>query len=179
MYDKTIYLDMDGVLVDLYSSTMELFGHPRESVSQITEWNGMHKLVGKPERQFWTEVDASGVEFWANLEPYPWCFDLLKECQEIASTIIMTSTTRSPNCAAGKMMWMQKHFGVGFRDYALTPKKVECAAPGKILIDDREDTIERFQDAGGNGILFPQHWNSRRIFADDPYGFISEILDEL
>jgi hypothetical protein len=42
-------------------------------------------------------------------------------------------------------------------------KHLECSGPDDILIDDREDTIQRWNDAGGVGIYHPKNGDPSNV----------------
>jgi hypothetical protein len=85
----------------------------------------------------------------------------------------------------GKVHWLQQFFDPRFRRYMLGSHKHLMAKPGVVLIDDSDAKCEKFIEAGGGAILFPQPWNSNydQIDARKPYGsrlaFVENQLDEI
>ncbi len=55
--------------------------------------------------------------------------------------------------------------------------KHACAHKGALLIDDSDEQVERFRQAGGWAILLPRAWNSRHAEAGDPVGALRRDLD--
>lgn len=168
----TIFLDVDGVLVDFVSGAGALMGYDPKVV---TCWD-YYPLIGKTEDEFWRAIDAAGSGFWECLPTYPWFEMLYCECKKYAETILLTSPSQDPSSHHGKFLWMKRMFGSRFRDYLIGPSKRSCAGPGKILIDDSDANCEKFAAAGGQAILFPAAWNENRDLRDDPFGYTAAEL---
>ena len=186
---KVAYLDLDGVLVNWDKAAMDLFlkelGLPATHVPQQT-YDELPELIAADRditlRQAmnieWARIDELGPRFWEELEPYEMGFTLYEELWAVAPVIFVTSPSLSPDSAAGKMLWLQKHrrrlmacrgntqwkggrFPVKYvtRAFAICPEKALLAGPDKVLIDDKPKNINRFEAWGGTGVLWPQPWN--------------------
>jgi len=167
---KAIYLDMDGVLVDLVRHTYRTVGIPETLVDEAYEstdaWNGIYKTVAKLHDPHFGEQDLYkhwaklGQEFWASV---PWTSHgkaLFELCSHYAPVVLMTTPTIEPSCAAGKMEWIQRNLPKDAqRRYALSPCKHHMAHPGALLIDDGPHNTSRFEEHGGSAILWPGPWN--------------------
>lgn len=153
-----ICLDIDGVLADFVGATAKLMGF---DPAIVTCWNYFDK-IGITESHFWDRIHSQGENFWADLEPYPWMADLVKACQDVAPTILLTSPSSCSTSAAGKVRWMKRHLGDRFRDYLIGSKKEFCAHGDSVLIDDSDANCDKFGAHGGYAILFPQPWNLGR-----------------
>lgn len=153
-----ILVDLDGVLCDLVTPLLALFGRtpppgPWPSYS-------LGETLGLPEADVWRRVEREGAAFWAELPPTPWAAALdnvLDASHE--PWLICTSPTRDPACAAGKIAWLQRRYGAGFRRFVLTPHKDALALPGRRLLDDSDRNVDAFVAAGGDALLVPQPWN--------------------
>ena len=64
-------------------------------------------------------------------------------------------------------------------DYQIGPRKELNAKSGAILIDDSDDNIRKYREAGGTAILFPQPWNERRLVKQDKKFYIMSLLNIL
>lgn len=166
-----ICLDIDGVLADFVGGAAKLIGY---DPAVVTMWD-YYPLIGKTESEFWAAIDAAGDDFWASLDPYHWIEDLHSMCKQYGDTILLTANSKHHSSAAGKVLWMQKHFGGNFRDYLMGPKKEFCATPNTILIDDSDANCGKFRSHGGYAILFPQPWNENRGIADK-ISYVSDTL---
>jgi len=140
-----IYCDMDGVLCDFDKRFEEVSGgiSPR----QYEEQNG--------KEAFWDLIDnRTGVKFWVGI---PWMpkgkelWDYIKQY----NPSLLSAPSRNNESRLGKRLWVRNN---------LSPKpklilasafnKPNYSGRNKILIDDRNDTIEKWRAKGGIGILF-------------------------
>lgn len=152
-----ILLDMDGVICNFVDGLISSMGLPITH-EQYTSWNHHHTL-GYTDEQMWEHTRVGN--WWENLEPYPWAHYLVDNLRNIGEIIYCTSPSRCSSCPSQKVTWLRKH---GFmdenkNDYQIGPKKELNAASGAVLIDDSEDNVRKYRDAGGRAILFPQPWN--------------------
>lgn len=175
-----IFLDVDGVLADWVGGVCDLFGVDYEHL--ISNWGdewGIHNEIDVPPAEMWRRIDENGLQFWSNLNPFPWAQDLLRCCQKIAPTTILTSPSLHHSCAAGKVRWMDRHLsqdGRPFRDFLIGPDKSVCARPGALLIDDKLSNCRQFEMAGGGYILFPRPWNDNRDLVGQELRLIESSL---
>ena len=137
-----IYCDMDGVLVDFNKRFGELSAWGPE---KFIEKNGLD--------EFWELIDGRGVGFWVGME---WMEDgkqLWNALKENFEVELLSSPSRAENSRLGKRLWVRNHkLGVKL-NLAYSKNKKKYAAPNHILIDDRKDNIEDWENAGGVGIL--------------------------
>ena len=181
---KIVYMDLDGVIIDWDTASMELFGFRGV---QADRWDHLVELVAERDGidkdramgRVWAAIDREGPEWWANMDVYDAGLALYEACWQVAPVVFVTSPSRSPSSAAGKVMWITKHaktftrlrgkarhsfgeFGMkpARRAYAISPAKAMLAGPTKLLIDDRKLNCDRFVAAGGEALLWPQPWNS-------------------
>lgn len=161
-----IFVDMDGVLADFQAGASQLFG---VDLSNVTTWD-YFDLIGVTEDEFWARIKREGSRFWERLPAYDWHHELLAWCGRLDREYqILTKPGRDtcgPSSAKGKIAWLQKHYGESFHAYLVGANKHRCAGPDAVLIDDVERNCERFREAGGTAILFPQSWNANRDIAD-------------
>ena len=137
----------------------------------------MYTVLGVSREIYWRTLGAQGEAFWAGLEPYPWFEQLYRSLSETAPVIFLTAATRAPECLSGKLKWLQARFGEAFRDYIITGLKQQLAGPEAILVDDYDGNIDRFCEAGGSGLLFPQVWN-RNHAVEDRLAYVDAAIQE-
>lgn len=145
----TIYLDMDGVLVDMDRRYNELFGHDLKSNKRLTE---------SPE---WDSF-VMGDNF-QTMGVMPGALGLIQEVMShnnFYNVEILTSLggkTYADKIMHDKKLWLQNQ-GITLKaNFVIAGKpKGTYAKLGDILIDDTTKCIESFQTAGGHGIL---HWD--------------------
>lgn len=175
---EQIFVDMDGVLVDFVSTAMQVNGGQYDAASwPAKEWS-IAKVLGITEEAFWKAIDEWGRDFWEHLAEHSWAGGLLEACSTIsASVAILSSPSRSPDCHAGKKAWMDRHCP----DYKLilcdSSQKHLLARPGRLLIDDNDDNVRRWREAGGKAILFPQPWNTYHEIGRAGHGYEQVLLD--
>ena len=179
MMAREIYLDLDGVCVDLNSAAIAAHGlDPRTVLSQwATNHRGqfyLYRVLNMEKNPFWEPITQLGETFWIDLEPFPWFEDLHDSLQKRGHVVFCTSATRAPASVSGKLRWLQDRFGNKFKDYVFTAHKDRLAHSNAYLIDDSDVNVDRFRDRGGNGILFPQIWNSNHIVETNSLEYVLE-----
>lgn len=135
-----------------------------------------HELLGGP--------DLPDKFFWDCLPEWCWSeaplsleFELILEVArkwvnyDTDRIFLATDLTKSPCCASGKMIWIQRQLPEWLqRNYFLTPRKGELATgPDDLLIDDSERACRKFNARGGRFILVPRPWNRLRYANTQEY----------
>jgi len=172
------YLDLDGVCLDTFKKMFEI----HNKLDLYEKWplgeEDKLKVIGMSKKQFWKPVLDLGVSFWANLDPYPYFEKLYKELSNRGKVIFCSSPILAPESLSGKVMWLQKRFGRGFKSYILMHYKHLLAKNCyTYLIDDFKINIDNFSGQAGNGILFPQKWNGLNIREEDKLDYILKEVD--
>ena len=156
IFIKTIFLDMDGVIVDFHRAVEERFG----KVSNPLVWDfNYRKDFNMDFEQFWSSCDN---EFWENLE-------FTKEAKAILLALWERDLTKNvcllskpvPHAYQGKVDWIRRNMPQFYakKQFLLGPDKDWCAHPQALLIDDNYDHCKDFRAAGGHAFLFPRPWN--------------------
>lgn len=169
-----ILCDMDGVLCDFVGGALDKFGMDIKNWTP-GEWDDFgHQDVASL---------AADREFWANLHPTPWLVRLLSLLgKHDPGWTVCTIPMQDDACKSGKWDWIRKH--LGFVCYfpvrvIMCADKSRYATPNTILIDDNEDNVKRFQEAGGHAILFPALWNRLYTKSADPIPYIEGWLRDI
>ncbi len=170
---------MDGVLTDFVGEVLRLFERPEVLERWPPAVWDIERVLGVSRRCLWTRIGEQGEAFWENLQPYPWAKELVKLVREIAPLTILSSPSQQPASLSGKLKWLHKHFGPGFRDFLLGPPKHLCARPDVVLIDDSDDNVHMFRRCGGKAVLFPQPWNSNHELVTDRLSYVRQELQRL
>lgn len=167
MTQKTIYLDMDGVLADFDTLA-------RERLGATTEAQAAAHARGR-----WR------AEEWARLKEIPNFYRILPKT-EIADELVtlgrqfrdelgyrllaLTAIPRGndmPEAFQDKLEWMQEYYPdirVHFGPYS--HDKQHHARPGDILVDDRSSNCQEWAAAGGRAI---------RVLPANPRGALAEL----
>jgi len=156
------FCDMDGVLCDLTGPALRVHGREELAAAWPRGTYLLSEALQVSEAELWGPIDACGTSFWAELPRLPWAEGLIGILHRLGEVVIASSPTRSHYSAAGKMLWLERHFGgsvAGPMNFMLGARKELLARPGTVLIDDSDQNVDRFKAAGGNAILVPQPWN--------------------
>ena len=142
-----IYVDMDGVLSDWEAQFKRYSG----GISVDT----YDSLYGKKNR--FKLVNKNSPDYYANM---PWMKDgkLLYNFVNSFPNVEILSHAPDAKSKVGKQQWL-KDKGITFETNLVPNRKdkAKFATPDSILIDDREDVVSDFINAGGKAIL---HTNS-------------------
>jgi len=144
-----LFVDLDGVLVDLTRGLSEILGIDMSKVSK-KEYTRLFK-------EFIKDVPfKKRIEFWSNLPPMPDYKDLWNNLEKY-QPLILSSVSGCMAACEGKKIWCKKYLGLD-ADRVFCSKdskeKQNYASPKAILIDDFDDNIEQFRAKGGHGIFF-------------------------
>ena len=154
-----VYIDMDGVLADFFGGVEKMYG--------VQHWKELSSDKTKDLKQ---EVinRISGTDFFATLPKFDSAGELISMVKEFTggNFSINTSPLRgdNENSTKYKKLWIQNN--IEQPDEIVITGRKESYAKDKasgtpnILIDDRPVNIERWQGAGGYGILYQANRDS-------------------
>ena len=139
-----VYLDMDGVLVNLEKGAFKVHGV---------------KLGDVPKPERWEKIRDT-KDFWKNLEWMPGAEKLWNFLKPYEPSIMSAYATHEPNSARGKADWLKTHVGKLPRDRVNLVKRADkqrFAKDGRtrqpnILVDDHPKNIKEWEANGGIGI---------------------------
>lgn len=187
---KTVFLDMDGVLVNFVGGLHKSLGVPysyEDYPYEKGEWNMLtdikiNSFTGIP-ATFEQCNDCCTTNFWKHLEWMPdGMYIIHKILCKFHRNQIYLLTTPMPNLesASGKMMWVSDNLPLHLKHTIITqaPKHL-LARPDTLLIDDKDQNIDEFREAGGQGILVPRPWNRDYGMARHTVEVIKECLENL
>jgi 5'(3')-deoxyribonucleotidase len=172
---KTLLLDLDGVIVDMVIPTMQWWGVIINSEDEYPQGFGydmksataylLHKQGDVASSQQVADMSVDSFwrrptrNFWRMLQPYPTALSFIKYLERGPYDIYILTAHASAECGAAKLDWIDEYLPE-YRDRVLLgrPKHV-TATPNSILIDDYEENCKTFAVAGGTAILCPKPWN--------------------
>lgn len=177
-----ILLDIDGVSNSLHKHVFDHLGlrYPDDSFYPVEcGWDivsAANRLAGYDRftpAEFWNSITR---EVWASVPLSPE-FEFIVGWAEARvgrpNVHFLTSPTLSPDCLAGKLVWIQRHApGWMQRQFLIGPSKHLCAKAGVLLIDDSDKNVVAFQEQGGGAVLVPRPWNS--LHGRDPVTYLGE-----
>jgi len=188
---KTVFLDMDDVLVDFMG--------------------GLHKALDIPYNYFnypYKKGEWDILGYQIKWQHYPDCLVTFEKCNQCCTTSfwqnlkwmhdghdilrvvldkfhpeqIYLLTTPMPNLesASGKMMWVNDNLPVYLKHTIITQApKFLLARPDTLLIDDKNQNVDEFYAAGGRGCLVPRFWNRAHFCADRTVEVVKNFLENL
>ena len=145
-----VYLDMDGVLANFDQRFKDISGmEPKEFEAKY----------GK--KAFWNLIDEDNkVSFWVGIPVMPGAKELVNAVKKY-NYELLTAPSVKKQSYLGKILWVRNHsdvlggkprinFKKASEKHLVKPELTEK----DILVDDREDTVERWNAAGGTGIHY-------------------------
>lgn len=170
--NRQIFLDMDGVIVDLHHTVAK-----KLNLADMTLFN--RGELPMSDQDIWSGTDA---EWWANL---PWMEDgevIVGLCEEIVgpeNVIICSKPANWPGSAEGKLLWIARHMPSYARRFVLTPNKSWCACSRTLLIDDNANNALEFRQAGGASLICPRPWNVGCDEKDMAVDYLRSAIEEM
>ena len=136
-----IYLDMDGVIVNLMKGADAVVGGSFVTFDKEKRWNMINQTKG----------------FWENLEWMPSSKRLYKFIMRYDTFILSAYSGRDPSSKNGKMKWLNKNTNFKKSRIKLVKraqKQAYATTNGEpnILIDDYIKNINEWEAKGGIGI---------------------------
>ena len=142
-----IFMDLDGVLVDLRKGLSEKVGkkldfiHSDEFVTIFK--NYVHNLSFGHAVQFWAELPPTEgyLELWQSVKYY--------------KPLILTSVSNKLPAIYGKELWCRKYLEIDSSRIFCSKNSKEkkyYASKKSLLVDDFIDNVEEFVAAGGSAI---------------------------
>lgn len=157
------FLDLDGVLVDFLAGACRLFNVDQEELFKRWppgDFDCAIPIAGDP-TSFWERImDDDG--FWDGLPE-------MSDAREILGIVegkygrgniyLLTAPTSDPHSYCGKAEWVAEHLPEYHGRLHIGQHKHLCAGPGRMLVDDRDDNVDKFIRFGGWATLVPRRWN--------------------
>lgn len=167
-----VFLDLDGVLVDFFTGVNEIFNIPKppHKYNWFEDYSVSREQLNK----------VCGMRFFSELD---WMSDG-REIEEIVrrkfgSGNVYLVTLPMPNSESwsGKVMWVNRHLSLYNRRLIITQaSKSLLAVPDTLLIDDKDENVEEFREAGGQAILVPRLWNKAHFCVDRSVDVVRDLL---
>lgn len=180
MMQPTVFFDLDGVLADFVRGAMAY--HRKYIPIGDVRWDFPPQLGFDSENDpaFWNPL---GEIFWKNLGILYDGMQVLYKLREIFPVHnigVISSPCRTYGCDAGKRYWVEMNLPSDMRrNVFIGNNKHLIAGPGKLLIDDSDENIDKWIKAGGWGILAPRPWNRERQHTDFAGMFDAERMFNL
>lgn len=157
----TIFCDMDGVLVDFDKGYEMLTGkttHHADSQGKDEFWRLFRDSLKEKnitEKSYWANLDwmPGGEKLWKYISPYN---PYVLTAPSVNMDLPFEERYKFDNNESmqGKTEWVQRLPNMRKIYFRSASKKADLAGPNKILIDDRKDTIDKWNANGGIGIFY-------------------------
>ena len=144
-----LFLDLDGVLADFDAGFRQLFG------LSSSAFEAKH---GK--REFWRRI-ARADNFYGSLPLMPDAMELFDAVRHLDPTIL-TGLPLGNWAAPQKVEWAAEHFPGTRIITTMARDKYKHMTGMDVLVDDREQHRDKWEDAGGT---FVTHKNAERSLA--------------
>lgn len=160
-----IFIDMDGVLADFVSSAQRILNIPVTGTVPSWGFKEWHESLSTlSDGDVWKVISSAGVGFWEDLPRLPWAAALVDVCRSMSDNVrICTSCPRDERVMGAKRRWLGKYFPFFDHPARFIPIKDKWLLTGgsrcRILIDDSLDNINKWHQARGTAVVFPQEWN--------------------
>ena len=148
---KTILVDMDGVLADIYPSYLKTLREDYQRYLTLDDCMGVGERVLLPD----IENMLNKNHVFRHLPVMPGSIEGLRYLNEKYQVVIVSSATEFPNCLNDKQAWLQENF-----PFIHWEQMIFCGIKnrimGDIMIDDHPKNLLRFP---GQRIIFTQPHN--------------------
>ena len=156
--EPTVFLDMDGVLVDFFSAFAKL--------ANVKHWKQMD-----PQRLQDVLNKIVGSDYFSKLPKTNTCDSIVEMVVDFAGSYsILSSPLRGDiaNSTKHKRAWVIDNLSPQPAKTIIIRDKSQYALLNgvqNILIDDREDNINKWQEAGGYGIKYQANENDLSVIS--------------
>jgi len=177
---NTVFLDVDGVLANFRKNIHDAF-NKRYDYSLLS-----------PKWTFWDDwsdvtfemVNAvCTISFWQNLE---WMHDgedileIIRGRFDLHQIYLLTVPMPNVGSATGRWSWIKEYLPEFYKRTIITqaPKHL-LARPDTLLIDDKDENVDGFREAGGKALLVPRPWNRAHLQANRTVEVVKEFLERI
>lgn len=157
-----IFFDQDGVLADFTRAALRAHGKTLPIMEAKWDFPSQVGFTGASDPEFWKPL---GFDFWASLPVHADGLALFRRlaCHHPKDRFaVLSSPCETAGCVDGKRAWIAEHVPELAKRAFFGSAKEMFAGPAKLLIDDRDENVERFRAAGGHAVLVPRPWNKRK-----------------
>lgn len=185
----TVLVDMDEVLCDFISGACRIHGTTKDRLHEEVRpgtWDisgPLGTIIGRrlhPDA-FWSPIHLAGEGFWTSLQPLPEAIHIVDLLTDLVGVdwYVVSAPSRCHSSHTGKIKWLRNWLGAEFDRFVLTPHKYLFAKENVILIDDRDENVEKFRAAGGVGIVYPTIGNSLHEHRNNALDNLADTLQSV
>lgn len=178
----SVFLDLDGVLVDYLTGIREALKMPIESIEYFINHPEQYTLdlfdeaMGGEEKR--KEIQNSlPFDFWYNLQKFPWADELITKLKANFPLCFLTSPGLSVESPKGKSKWQRDYYAD--IPIIIARNKWLIAGPNKALIDDDEFQSSSFNKHGGVSVKWTNQFLLTTFTPAQVTTYIDEIVEGL
>lgn len=169
-----IIVDMDCILVDLFTDMLKVIGQEhglQATVEDLTQWD----MAKCPPLDKMNPKDLYGIfrrpNFFRTLPPLPGALKAFKKLHDSGHQLVIVSTPSGPGSAADKYSWLAEHMPyLSERDVFLGSHKHMVKAD--VIIDDRGETLEAYNREWPQALCLGIGYPYNRYLPQTPGGAI-------
>lgn len=152
--DKIVFCDLDGVLADFEQGVINRFKKTPNQLSPKLMWGVINKSNSFFDTLPWM---PNGRKLWSRIRKY--------------NPIILTGIPGGRDSAIEqKIKWCKRELGEDIDVITcLTREKPKYCLPGSILIDDRTDNLNAWNEKGGKFVLYDEDYLEAIVERIDEY----------
>lgn len=177
---NTVFLDVDGVLANFRKGIHEAFVKPYYYPTLSSKWKFWDDW---PEIIFEMVNAICTTSFWQDLE---WMHDggdileIIRNRFDASQIYLLTTPMPNVESATGKWSWIKEYLPEFYKRTIITQvPKYLLARPDTLLVDDKNENVDGFREAGGKALLVPRPWNRAHLQADRAVEVVKEFLERI
>lgn len=174
---------MDGVLVD-WLDGLRRHANKSKAIYDIFRTNpqllchdSIDLLYGDRDKLKEIQLNRP-VEWWINLEFFPWARHLIATVKQNFTVAFLTSPGAVPAAAYAKVQWQLNNYPE--IPMLISKHKYLAADPTKVLIDDDDWQLSKWKAAGGLAIRWPNQFElESKSLEHYTLPFIDKLVQEI
>lgn len=185
---NTVFLDVDGVICNFLGGLHKALGVPYSYENYLYKkgkWNMLTDIKGFDDIPATFEQcnDCCTTSFWKYLEWMHDGRDILRAIMDkpgLDKVYLLTTPMPNLESASGKMMWVNGNLPIYLKRTIITqaPKHL-LARPDTLLIDDKDENVDGFREAGGKAHLICRPWNRGHLNTNKTVQMLQEFLERI
>jgi 5'(3')-deoxyribonucleotidase len=178
----TIFVDLDGVMVDWLGGIRELAGKPDSIYDSIRQnhsslnYKTVNEIYGG--RPVLDDLQKQCThEWWLNLRQFEYANFLITRLSSEFPVAFLTSPGKSTTSASAKLEWQKTNYPA--IPILIGKYKYLAASESKVLIDDDKWQLDNFEEHGGFSVQWPNQFALEGINMKEIGELVSDIINRI